>query len=935
MSLTPQDDHQVGDWIWSKTHESHGKIVEADELWGQLRYHVWLPSLQTVTLHQSSEIDDSWESPDQESDQGQLAKLAAVNGRLIHLLNDDKLLSPLDAAVIPLPHQIRALKRIVANPTQVRYLMADEVGLGKTIEAGLALRELKLRGLAKRILIIAPKGLIPQWIVEMKDRFGEDFRFLDPGQFKAVRQMGSSENIWANHDQVICSMDGVKPLETRKGWDQERIDEFNRDRIEGLAAADWDLIIADESHRLGGSSDTVARHVMARTLANSAPYLLLLSATPHQGKSDAFHRLMSLLDPETFPNEESVTRERVAPYIIRTEKRDTVNHDGGPLFKPRLTKLVKVSWEGHEAQQELYEAVTEYVREGYNQARQDKKSHLGFLMVLMQRLVTSSTRAIVTTLERRLAVLSEPMGQLELFPDEESWHEMDGQEQLDVVLNQRVKAQDNEKDEVRLLLDAARKVDAQGPDAKAKALLDWIYRMQAEEEDPELKVLIFTEFVPTQIMLTEFLEARGMSVVGLNGSLSMEERKKVQLRFSQDVRIMISTDAGGEGLNLQFCHVIINFDLGWKPMALEQRIGRLDRIGQGHIVKALNFLLEDSVESRIQEVLETKLETILREFGVDKTNDLLDSVEGSRMFDRLFIEALLEPDKLNAQAEELAQSLQSDAASNAQSRIIQGDGSVATSELNTVSSQPLGDLLEMLIRLHLETSNGQISTTEEGQFTIQWPGDSEESPFRFPGNRNTRDYGELLTLDHPRIRAFLTEPSLYRKGQAIPALAASGIPKSVDGIWSLWILRIDSFGHEMARVFPILLRQDGKPFPQTANYLWDHLPGVSLKPGESLSTDDSESWFQRSLATASEEGREHWDQLERQHKKRWEKEQSKAGYHFEAKKRNLEQLGLREVRSYRLRRLEQEHHERLSALEKQRSLLPRLDALSIISITAS
>jgi len=119
--------------------------------------------------------------------------------------------------------------------------------------------------------------------------------------------------------------------------------------------------------------------------------------------------------------------------------------------------------------------------------------------------------------------------------------------------------------------------------------------MQSEEQDPELKVLIFTEFVPTQQMLAEYLRERGISVVCLNGSLSLEERKSVQKQFSEEVRVMVSTDAGGEGLNLQFCHVIINFDLGWRPMALEQRIGRLDRIGQNHIVKALNFLLEDSV----------------------------------------------------------------------------------------------------------------------------------------------------------------------------------------------------------------------------------------------------------------------------------------------------------------------------------------------------
>ena len=392
------DSNTERSWIWSRTHHAPGRIIEVDELWGQQRFRVWIPSLNSVILHRPEEIDTTDTTTRADSDAGARVKFAAVVGRVLDLLNDDKLLAPLDAAVIPLPHQIRALRRVVSNPGKVRYLMADEVGLGKTIEAGLAIRELKLRGLVKRVLVVAPKGLIPQWIVEMRDRFGEDFRHFDPGQFDAYRQISQEENVWRSHDRIICSMDAVKPLDSRKGWDQERINAFNRDRILGLASAGWDMIVIDESHRVAGSSDTVARHAMARMLAEAAPYLLLLSATPHQGKTDAFQRLMSLLDAEAFPDETSVSRDRVAPFIVRTEKRQAINHDGSALFKPRITKLVSVSWEGHQAQRELYDAVTEYVRQGYNQAMREKKTYIGFLMVLMQRLVSSSTRAIAANL---------------------------------------------------------------------------------------------------------------------------------------------------------------------------------------------------------------------------------------------------------------------------------------------------------------------------------------------------------------------------------------------------------------------------------------------------------------------------------------------------------------------------------------------------------
>ncbi len=917
-------------WIWSRKHRATGRIVDVDELWGQRRYRVWLPSLNAVLLHREEEIGEEEQTTSVEH-AGSRAKFAAVTGRVLDLLNDNKLLAPLDSAVVPLPHQIRCLRRVVAHPGKVRYLLADEVGLGKTIEAGLAIRELKLRGLVKRVLVVAPKGLIPQWIMEMREKFGEDFRHFDPSQFDAYRKIAKEENVWRSHDRVICSMDAVKPLDTRKGWDRERLEAFNRDRIIGLASAGWDMIVIDESHRVAGSSDTVARHSMARMLAEAAPYLLLLSATPHQGKTDAFQRLMSLLDAEAFPDEASVTRDRVAPYVVRTEKRQALNHDGSALFKPRLTKLVGVSWEGHEAQRELYDAVTEYVRQGYNQAMREKKTHIGFLMVLMQRLVSSSTRAIATTLERRLAVLSEPSGQLEMFPDLETWDEMDGQEQLDTVLHQRIKALDNEKDEVRVLLEAARRVDASGPDAKASTLLDWIYRMQAEEGDPELKVLIFTEFVPTQAMLAGFLQDRGMSVVCLNGSMGLEERKDVQKRFSEDIRMMISTDAGGEGLNLQFCHVIINFDLGWRPMALEQRIGRLDRIGQKHVVKALNFLLEDSVEFRIQEVLEAKLQTILVEFGVDKTSDLLDSVEGNRMFDHLFVEALLHPDRVAEEVDSIAENLRLEAVEHRQGHVLQADGVVTDSEMGAVSSQPVGDLLEMLVKFHVLPEGGEFRAGSKGTIHVRWPGEKQTEAIRFPGAREDGE-GTLLNLDHPKIRGLLGRAPVHGKGEPVARLRIPGLPRSIDGIWSLWVLRMTSFDFQRTKVFPVFINREGRAFTQTAKHVWDRLPSLDMQPLGTVSGIESLAIHDQSYAAAGEEGMHLWQEMERQHRLRWEEEKSRAQYHFAARRKMLSQVGLPEVRGYRARQLEAEETARMAQIEIQRALLPEMEPLTILSI---
>lgn len=245
--------------------------------------------------------------------------------------------------------------------------MADEVGLGKTIEAGLILRELKLRGMAKRILVVAPKGLVRQWQAEMRLHFGEHFQFIEPAELSAFRQWrNEEENLWRLHDQVICSLDSVKPLEGRRGWSLEQLSTYNRERFEDLISASWDLVIIDEAHRMGGSTDQVARYKLGAALAEAAPYLLLLSATPHQGKADQFHRLMQLLDRDSFPDESSVSSERVRPFVVRTEKRVSIDAEGKPLFKPRMTRLHPVAWQDRHASQQKLSVCVETSRNQRN-----------------------------------------------------------------------------------------------------------------------------------------------------------------------------------------------------------------------------------------------------------------------------------------------------------------------------------------------------------------------------------------------------------------------------------------------------------------------------------------------------------------------------------------------------------------------------------------
>ena len=433
---------------------------------------------------------------------------------------------------------------------------------------------------------------------------------------------------------------------------------------------------------------------------------------------------MSLLDADVFPDEASVTQERVKPYVIRTEKRQAVDADGNALFRPRQTQLVSVAWSArHSQQRDLYDAVTEYVREGYNQALATKQNAIGFLMILMQRLVVSSPAAIKATLTRRLEVLNKPSlaTQATLLTDEE-WEDLDGQQQADELLNIRVKALKNEKQEVEWLLSLADQCVQLGVDAKADALLDWITQLQREENDPNLKVLIFTEFVPTQTMLAEFLSSRGMSVVTLNGSLSMEERKHVQQEFAKDTRILISTDAGGEGLNLQFCHVIINYDIPWNPMRLEQRIGRVDRIGQKKVVRALNLVFEDTVEHRVREVLEEKLNTILDEFGVDKTGDVLDSAQAGHLFDELYTGALQHPDVIDQEIEKALQELRQQAKSSQTSKhLIIDDTPIDADQAKTLEHHPLPYWLERMTLGYLAQASNASAEMQGDSWDLHWP----------------------------------------------------------------------------------------------------------------------------------------------------------------------------------------------------------------------
>lgn len=628
----------VGDFAFDTVAKTNVQVLEKIDVWGYISYKVFNPA--TGRVYKINEEQLNIESSGILYDENYL--------RYVTLLSKIKnetaggILSSLSSGIIPLPHQRHVLNRAMET-NNIRYILADEVGLGKTIEAGMIIKELKTRGLVQRILVVCPAGLVTQWASEMQEKFHERFQVILPSDYDTIKRLTDSEDVYGQYDQVISPMDSIKPIEKHAGWTEERVEKYNEERIYSIINSGWDLIIIDEAHRVAGSTGEVARYKLGYLLSQASPYLLLLSATPHNGKTEPFLRLVRLLDAEAFPNAKSIVKEQVAPYLIRTEKREAIDNNGNLLFKNRITHLVTLQWdERHSLQHELYQMVSSYVSKTYNKAQRNKKKNmcLIFLLIIMQRMVTSSTAAVKQSLERRLQVLKTQSTRLGSLT-EEDLEDLNIEDGVEDALEAMSLGMEDEIAELERIIAVAKQAEFQYPDVKVEKLTDTLDILLSEDRNQ--KVIIFTEFVATQLYLREILVNRGYSVTILNGSMSVEDRDVALREFRTETSIFISTDAGGEGLNLQFANIIINYDLPWNPMKIEQRCGRADRIGQTRDVHIYNFIVSDTVENRVREVLEEKLSVILEEMGVDKYSDVLDSEVAELDFTEVYMRSIGHP----------------------------------------------------------------------------------------------------------------------------------------------------------------------------------------------------------------------------------------------------------------------------------------------------
>jgi SNF2 family DNA or RNA helicase len=557
-------------------------------------------------------------------------KLAAEALRIKYAALYDPLIAVNSSDLKPLPHQIRAVYGEFLPRVPLRYLLADDPGAGKTIMAGLYIKELKLRGDLGKCLIVAPGGLVDQWQEELSSKFDLNFEIVT----KQMLENPNPANIFESHQLLIARMDQLSRSEDSV--------------LQQLKETAWDLVVVDEAHRMsahfsswGGDVKETKRFALGRLLSGAARNFLLMTATPHAGNEEDFQLFMSLVDPDRFEGRfrDGVHKTVTDGLMRRMVKEDLLTFEGKPLFPERIAETVE--YELSEAERNLYEEVSTYVRDEMNRADAvaqagDKKrgNNIGFALAILQRRLASSPEAILRSLERRQERLelrvreetqSEEISRIrntaieefdsispEDYDEELTAAEREAlEEKLDELVDLATAARTIEELKVEIevlknLVRLARKVRHLDIDRKWLELSGLLQdNLLLGETDGKLhKIIIFTEHKDTLRYLEEKIKnliGRDEAVVTIHGGTKRLERKQVQEQFSEDpnVLVLVATDAAGEGLNLQRAHLMVNYDLPWNPNRIEQRFGRIHRIGQEEVCRLWNLVAANTREGEV------------------------------------------------------------------------------------------------------------------------------------------------------------------------------------------------------------------------------------------------------------------------------------------------------------------------------------------------
>lgn len=592
-------------------------------------------------------------------------KLAAEAWRinLAHLF--DPMMAVHTSNVEPLPHQITAVYESMLPRQPLRYVLADDPGAGKTIMAGLLIRELLMRADAKRVLIVAPGSLVEQWQDEMFEKFGLSFTLFSREQVEQSR----TGNPFNDIDLMVARIDQLSRSEEL----QER-----------LRLSQWDLVVVDEAHKLsanyfGNKVNKTKRFQLGELLGSVTRHFLLMTATPHNGKEEDFQLFMSLLDSDRFYGKfrDGAHKVDVSDLMRRMVKEDMLRFDGSHLFPERRAYTTNYTLSDIEAS--LYAAVTDYVKDEMNRADQldgQRKGTVGFALTSLQRRLASSPEAIYQSLKRRRyklkrrvedeklrqrgQSLAETLSDYELngrSVPEDIWESDDALSSGDyenfeeAVVDQATAAQTIQELESEIIIlsaleEQAREVVHSGQDRKWDELSKLLQNTPEmyDTEERQRKLIIFTEHRDTLNYLA--VKIRGLtgneeSVVMIHGGVKREERRKVQELFRNDpnVRVLIATDAAGEGVNLQNANLMVNYDLPWNPNRLEQRFGRIHRIGQSEVCHLWNMVANETREGAVFQRLFEKLEVERAALG-GRVFDILGEVFEDKSLKDLLIEAI-------------------------------------------------------------------------------------------------------------------------------------------------------------------------------------------------------------------------------------------------------------------------------------------------------
>ncbi len=667
----------------------------------------------------------------------------------------------------PLPHQRIAVYDHMLKQTRLRFLLADDAGAGKTIMTGLYIREMLTRRLISRILIVPPAGLVGNWEHEMRSLFNLPFRIVTGSDARAGNPF-----IGPRSDLLIVSVD------TLTG---DRM--FSR--LQEAEVAPYDLVVFDEAHKLAADREADLR--MRRTeryqlaealvgipgederwsLAWNCHHLLLLTATPHMGKDFPYYCLWKLLEPDALATIDAFNaypQDARRRHFIRRTKEELVYFDGEPIYPPRISNTLSYLLNsGEVSEQQLYEATTRYISTFYNRARLLNRSAARLAMSVFQRRLASSTYALLRSFERRaqkLTKLVEDMRSGRLNPvqleasqqtlnevadvfDEKTADEEEtsaGQEEnersedrlLDGVLATSLAELQAELQQVETLLDLARKVYAAGEESKFEKLREILRDPEYQHE----KLIIFTEHRDTLDFLVHRLEGMGFTgqIAQIHGGMDYREREEQVAAFRRPVAeggalYLVATDAAGEGINLQVCWLMVNYDIPWNPARLEQRMGRIHRYGQKHDkVYILNLVAGNTREGRVMKTVLEKLERIRRELGSDKVFDVIGELFEGVSLREYMAQVMTAADESKAQqriegtlTKEQVQALQ------ARDRSLFGDGGAVRSELPrlraSMEQETYRRLLPGYVRHFLEKAAPLANIDIEGDldalFTLQ------------------------------------------------------------------------------------------------------------------------------------------------------------------------------------------------------------------------